>query len=127
MTIDRFRPQGHKSDMVRHGELLFISGIVAAHFDQPVEAQAEDILARLGQLLAEGGSSRAQVLSATIWLADIADRERVNTVWNRWVVPGHQPARTCIGADLAGSNVLIEIALTAAVAGPKPDGSDVAG
>ncbi|MCR8547529.1 RidA family protein [Salipiger sp. P9] len=113
--ITHFAPSGHKSDMVAYNGLLFVSGIVASDDSLPVEGQTADILARLDTMLAEAGTSKDRVLSATIWLADIADRTKIAPAWNAWVVAGHQPARACIGAALAGPDLKIEIALVAAL------------
>jgi enamine deaminase RidA (YjgF/YER057c/UK114 family) len=54
------------------------------------------------------------LLSANIWLANVASYDAMNTVWDAWVTPGHPPARATVGAPLAGPQFLIEIAAIAA-------------
>ncbi|MCW2305870.1 RidA family protein [Rhodobium gokarnense] len=113
--ITHYTPAGHKSDMVAYNGMLFVSGIVASDLSLPVEGQAAEILAKFDTMLAEAGTSKERLLSATIWLADIDDRAKISDAWNAWVVPGKQPARVCIGAALAAPDIRIEIALVAAV------------
>ncbi|WP_373460703.1 Rid family hydrolase [Pseudomonas sp. W3I7] len=43
----------------------------------------------------EAGSSCEHLLQVTIWLADMADFEAMNEVWDAWVPEGHSPARAC--------------------------------
>ena len=79
-----------------------------------VAEQTRDILARLEELLAMGGSSKERILTATIWLSDIAAFEEMNAVWDAWVAPGHTPARACVEARLAAPQFTVEIQVTAA-------------
>ena len=48
--------------------------------------------------LAEAGSDKTKILSATIYLPDIADFAAMNKVWEDWVVPGQTPARATVEA-----------------------------
>src|SRR3546814_15687005 len=58
-----------------------------------VAEQTKDILARIEELLAEAGSDKTKLLSATIWLTDIATFDEMNGIWDAWVAPGAAPAR----------------------------------
>ena len=51
----------------------------------------------------------------TIYLADIADYDAMNAVWDTWVPEGHAPTRACVQAKLANAKYRVEMALTAAV------------
>ena len=37
-----------------------------------------------------------------------------NAVWDAWVVPGSTPARACVGVQMARSECLVELCVTAA-------------
>jgi len=65
-------------------------------------------------LLAEAGSTREHLLQTTIWLADMADFEAMNTVWDAWIPAGHAPARACGEARLADPRLLVEVIVCAA-------------
>ena len=56
--------------------------------------QTEEVLASIDRLLGEAGSDKTKILSAQIFLPDMGDFAAMNSVWERWVVPGpHAGAR----------------------------------
>ena len=72
---------------------------------------------KIDALLLEGGSSKSRILTASIWLKDIArDFAPMNTVWVKWIDPSNKPIRACVEANLAFPSLLVEIQVTAAVA-----------
>jgi enamine deaminase RidA (YjgF/YER057c/UK114 family) len=76
----------------------------------------ENLLASVDRLLAEAGSDKSRLLMVTIYLAEMADYDAMNVVWDGWVPAGHTPTRACVQAKLANPEYRVEIALTAAVA-----------
>jgi enamine deaminase RidA (YjgF/YER057c/UK114 family) len=80
-----------------------------------VREQTTAILARIDALLVQAGTDKTKLLSATIWLADIATFAEMNSVWDRWVSPGNTPARATVEAKLAGTEYKVEIAVIAAI------------
>src|SRR3546814_21008328 len=85
--------------------------------------QTKDILARIDELLAEAGSDKTKLLSATIWLTDIATFDQMNGLWDAWVAPGAAPARACVEAKLAAPQYAVEIAVVAARCATTPAGA----
>ena len=78
-------PISHYTDAVRAGDLLFISGCVPVDSDGrlvggDVVAQARQVFANIGDVLAAGGASFADVVKVTVYLIDIDDRARINPV-----------------------------------------------
>ena len=67
------------------------------------------------KLLTEAGSSREGILQAIIWLADMADYDAMNVVWDVWIPQGCALARACGEARLAGDDLRVEIIVVAAV------------
>jgi enamine deaminase RidA (YjgF/YER057c/UK114 family) len=81
-----------------------------------VDEQTRDILASIDRLLAQAGTDKSRLLSATIWLTDMATFGQMNKVWEAWVVPGATPARaTVLSPHLAAPEFKIEIAIIAAL------------
>jgi enamine deaminase RidA (YjgF/YER057c/UK114 family) len=115
MSIRRLQPGPRMSQAAVHGSLVFLAGQVAADPSQDVAGQTRQILGQIDALLAEAGSDKTRLLSANIWLADIASFGEMNKVWDAWVVPGHTPARATVEARLAGPQFKVEIAAVAAV------------
>ena len=78
-------PISHYTDAVRAGNLLFVSGCVPVDGDGrlvggDVVAQARQVFANIGDVLAAGGASFADVVKVTVYLIDIDDRARINPV-----------------------------------------------
>jgi enamine deaminase RidA (YjgF/YER057c/UK114 family) len=73
-----------------------------------------DILARIDGLLAEAGSDKSKILTATIWLADMRDFDAINEKWDAWVPEGAAPARACVEAKLAFTKFTVEVGVIAA-------------
>lgn len=80
-----------------------------------VAEQTRQALAAVDDLLKEAGSSRDRILKAEVWLADMADFDEMNSVWDAWVCPGHTPARACGESKLAEPDLKVEIIVVAAV------------
>jgi enamine deaminase RidA (YjgF/YER057c/UK114 family) len=114
MTIQRSHTNQRMSQIVKHGGLVYLAGQVASGAPgKSVAEQTLDILARIDGLLAEVGSDKSKILSATIWLTDIATFNEMNGVWDAWVAEGHAPARACVEAKLAAPEYTVEIMVTA--------------
>lgn len=115
--ILRLVPGPRMSQAVVHGGLVWLAGQVALRAPRKsVADQTRDILARIDELLAEAGSSKERILSATIWLTSMDAFAEMNGVWDGWVPQGHTPARATVESPrLASPDFLVEIAVVAAV------------
>ncbi|MEO8040730.1 MAG: RidA family protein [Betaproteobacteria bacterium] len=115
MTIERKHVGPRLSQLVIHGDTAYLAGIVASEPvpDDPAE-QTRNILDQIDALLAEAGTDKSRVLSATIWLSDIAYFDAMNAVWDPWVPAGAAPARACVEARLARPKFKVEIRVVAA-------------
>lgn len=76
--------------------------------------QTREALAIIDAHLAEAGSSKSKILSATVFITDINRKPEMNQAWDEWVDRANPPQRACIGAELEGDD-LVEILITAAV------------
>ena len=79
-----------------------------------VDEQTREILASIDSLLAQAGSDKTKILSATIYLVDMATFPEMNKAWDGWVAQGHTPARATVEAKLAAAPYKVEIAVIAA-------------
>lgn len=103
------------SEVVIYRDTVYLAGIVARDpVPEDPAAQTRDILAQIDQLLAEADSDKSRILMATLWLADMAHYDAVNSVWDPWVPEGHAPARACVEARLAHPKYQVEIRVVAA-------------
>ncbi|MEM7223221.1 MAG: RidA family protein [Pseudomonadota bacterium] len=115
MTVERRHIGQRMSQIVIHGDTVYLAGQVADVSESTSAAdQTRSILSKIDKLLAEAGSDKGKILSATIWLSDIRDYDEINEVWDAWVPEGEAPARACIEAKLAAQKFIVEIGIIAA-------------
>jgi len=82
---------------------------------EDIRVQTQEVLARVESLLSTAGSDKTKLLSASIWLADIADFGPMNQIWEQWIDADHKPARATVGAALSSPGFAVEISVIAAV------------
>ena len=115
MTIQRHDTGPRMSKAVVHGDTVYLAGIVAdAPKGKSMGEQTKSILAQIDGFLAEAGSDKSKLLSANIWITDMAKFAEMNAVWDAWVSPGNTPARATVEAKLAASRYGVEIMVIAA-------------
>ena len=116
MPIERLHMSPRMSQVVIHNKTVYLAGQVAANAaNKSVAEQAKDILATIDTLLTEAKTDKSRLISATIWLTDMATFAQMNQVWDRWVKPGAAPTRATVeSAQLAAPEYKIEIAVIAA-------------
>ena len=114
MSIARHNPSAILSNAVEHGDTVYLAGIVAKDLGKDVKGQTKEIVEEIDRLLAQCGSGKSRILSATIWVTDIRNRAPMNEVWTEWVDKKNLPARACVEAKLADPRALVEIMVIAA-------------
>ncbi len=115
MTIERVEPGKRMSQAVAYGDTVYLAGQVAADtVGTGVTAQTQQILGQIDRLLNATGSDKERILSATVYLADIATFAEMNAAWDAWVSTENPPARATVEAKLAGPEYLVEIVVVAA-------------
>jgi enamine deaminase RidA (YjgF/YER057c/UK114 family) len=116
MPIERLHPGPRMSQAVIHNHVVYLAGQVAGNaHGKSVAEQTKDILATIDALLEQAGTDKSRILSATIWLTDMASFAEMNKILDGWVVAGATPARATVeSAKLASSEYKIEIAVIAA-------------
>ena len=115
MTIQRFGIGKRMSAAVVHGNTIYLAGQVADQTaGKGVTEQTIEILSIIDSLLAEAGSDKTKILSATIYLTDIKTFAEMNLAWDSWVPQGHTPARATVEAARAAPQYSVEISIIAA-------------
>ncbi|HEV8496158.1 MAG TPA: RidA family protein [Gemmatimonadaceae bacterium] len=111
-------PAGAYSPAVRAGGFVFVSGQVPRDpvsgelVGDHVESQTRQVLANVQRALEAAGASLADVVSMVVYLADVDDWGKFNSVYKE-VMPAPYPTRTAVGANLRG--ITIEISAVAYV------------
>ncbi|WP_218418237.1 RidA family protein [Alteromonas lipotrueae] len=114
MTIERIETKQRMSRIVKHNGTIYLCGQVCADATQGITEQTQTMLDKVDTLLAQAGSDKEHILSATIYIKSMEYFAEMNAVWDNWVPEGHAPARACVTADMAREALLVEITVIAA-------------
>lgn len=114
--IIRKNPNGRYSQCVIHGGVIYIAGQVGDDMSAGMAQQTAETLAEIEAILLENGSDKEHILSATVYVNNMAEVGEMNRVWDAWVVAGKEPARICTQAAMFSPACKVEIGIIAALA-----------
>jgi 2-iminobutanoate/2-iminopropanoate deaminase len=98
------------------GEMLFTAGQIALDPKTgtmvgagDIQAQTKQVFQNLQAVLTAGGSSFAQVIKTTVFLADMNDFAAMNEVYASYFPEDTAPARSCVQAARLPKDALVEV------------------
>lgn len=100
-----------RSRAVVHGGLV-TTVTTSPDKDADMYGQVKAALANLDKNLADAGTSKAKILTAICYCADMSAKPALNKAWDEWVDAANPPMRAVLGVELEGKD-LIEIVCTA--------------
>ncbi len=109
---------GPYSQAIEVGNLVFCSGQIPADpitgniVEGGIEAQANQSLTNVKNLLEAAGTSIDKVIKTTVFLADMADFATVNGIYAQYFSEPY-PARSAVAVKTLPKNVLIEVEVIA--------------
>ena len=115
------QPAGHYSQAFAHNEVVYVSGQLPIDPQTgekclgPVEEQTRVVLRNLSKILEAANSSLKQVLTVTLYIADIRLWDRVDKVYAESFT-SHRPARVVVPTPELHFGFQIEVAAIAACA-----------
>ena len=110
---------GPYSQAVVTGNLVFTSGQIpidpatGAVEADGIQAQAEQVMKNLGEVLKASGSDYTKAVKTTCFLAHMADFAAFNEVYGRYFTS--KPARSCVAVKDLPKGVLVEVEVIAEV------------
>lgn len=110
---------GPYTPAVRVGPFLFVSGQIAldpntgAMVQDNIEAETRQVLSNLNRVLKAAGYDSSTVVSATVYLKNINDYQRVNQVYGQFFPADKYPARVAVEVSALPRQANIEIAAVA--------------
>jgi len=113
-TIKRAGEWDCFSDYVEFNGIVSLRGVTAGNRQQSIKGQTEDCLRQIDGLLAAAGTDKTRLLTSTVYLANMADRDGMNEVWRAWIDPAAKPTRATVQTLLGTSETLVEIVVSAA-------------
>ena len=78
-----------------------------------MKGQTAQVLVKIDRVLAQAGSHKSRILSATVYMADASLKDEMNEAWMAWVDRANLPTRTAVGAVLT-PGTMVEITICAA-------------
>ena len=113
MSIQRYEGNGRMSKAVVFNNTIYLCGQTCGEGD--IKEQTAGVLAKIEDLLNQYGSDKEHILSITVYVKDMKDFADMNSVYDAWVVDGHEPARACVETKMAREQLLVEMSVVAAV------------
>lgn len=113
-------PVGPYSQAIQHGNLLYLSGQVPLDpttqglVGDTIEVQTEQVLANLHAVLTAAGIGFDRLLRVGVYLIDLAEFPRFNTVYER-ALGGARPARSTVQVAALPLGARVEIDAIAAL------------
>jgi enamine deaminase RidA (YjgF/YER057c/UK114 family) len=102
------------SKIVIHNGVVYLSGLTDTTVSDAT-GQTKNVLKKVDDLLEEAGTSKSNLLTASIWLKDIeGDFKEMNESWSEWLDPDNKPVRATVQSPMARPQILVEIQVTAA-------------
>ena len=104
---------GPYSQAIQAGGMLYMSGQIAIDpsagkiVATDIEGQAEQCCRNIEAVLAAAGTDMQRVVKTTCFLADIADFQKFNAVYERHFVS--KPARSCVAVKDLPAGALCEV------------------
>ncbi len=108
---------GPYSQAIVCGNMVFTSGQIPINPASgnveavTIEAQAEQVMKNLGEVLKAAGSSFEKAVKTTCFLADMNDFAAFNAVYAQYFTT--KPARSCVAVKTLPKNVLVEVEVIA--------------
>jgi enamine deaminase RidA (YjgF/YER057c/UK114 family) len=101
-----------RSRIVKHAGTVYTVATARAKVAS-VREQTKDALEVIDRNLAEAGTDKSKLLSATVYITDMAHKPEMDAAWRAWIHPEGAPQRACVAVALEDAD-LVEIVVTAA-------------
>lgn len=114
MSITRHEVGSRMSRVVEHNGTVYLAGLTADDHSADIKTQTTQILTKIENYLATAGTDKSKLLSAQLWISDMALFADMNAVWDAWIDPENPPVRACVQSAMARPEILLEIKVIAA-------------
>ncbi|WP_108660369.1 Rid family hydrolase [Acuticoccus kandeliae] len=107
---------GPVHQVTRHGDTLYIGGVVADDPSLGMAEQTAAMLEKLDAILTAHGSSRERILLMHVFITDMALKPEMNRAWLAFFDGATLPSRVTLGINAIEEGVLIEASTIASLA-----------
>jgi len=99
--------------VVEHNGIVYVGGTTCDDESLDMTGQTREILAKIDRYLAQAGTDKTKLLTATIFVTDLGKKPDMDAVWKAWVGPEDLPTRATVGVADLGGDTLIEVVVSA--------------
>ncbi|NVD43279.1 RidA family protein [Ensifer sp. HO-A22] len=99
--------------VVEHNGIVYVGGTTCNDESLDMAGQTLEILAKIDRYLAEAGTDKTKLLTATIFVTDLGKKPEMDAVWKAWITPEELPTRATVGVADLGGDTLIEVVVSA--------------
>lgn len=103
------------SEIAVYNNVVYLAGQVPDDDHLDIIGQSQQVFANIDKALAQVGSDKSKLLSAQVFIKDLADFDGFNGEWQRWLSDVVPPTRATVQAHLVNPKWLVEIVVTAAL------------
>ena len=110
---------GPYSPAVQVGNFLFVSGQIGLDQQtgqlksETIEAETHQVLDNISTILRAAGYDAGDVVSATVYLKNMNDFQKMNDVYGKFFQEGNYPARSTVAVNELPKQANVEIAVIA--------------
>lgn len=114
-------PVGAYNQAILHNGVLYVSGQIALHpvsgelIMDDIETETRQVLDNLSAILEAAGTSRDNVIKCSVFVSDMENFGRINTVYGEYFEADNAPARALVEVANLPKYVNVEISCIAAV------------
>ena len=109
-------PVGPYNQAIKAGEFIYCSGQIAINPQTnsidclgDIEKETTQVLNNLKAVLISGGAIMNDVIKTTIFLTDLNDFQKVNSIYKEFFKGAKTPARACVEVSSLPKGVSVEI------------------
>lgn len=114
-------PVGAYNQAILHNGVLYVSGQIALDPESgeliltDIETETRRVLDNMGAILEAAGTNFANVIKCSVFVSDIQNFGRINTIYSEYFDPEMAPARALVEVANLPKYVNVEISCIAAV------------
>lgn len=115
MSIQKLDTNDTLSEIAIYNGVVYLAGQVPDDDSLDIVGQSKQVFDNIDKALVKAGTDKSKLLTAQVYIKDLADFEDFNSEWQAWVADITPPTRATVQTNLVNPKWLIEIVVTAAV------------
>lgn len=103
------------TEITIYNGVVYLAGQVPDNDTLDIVGQTREVLANIDKALAKAGTDKSRLLTAQVFIKDLADFDSFNAEYKAWIQGNVPPTRATVQANLVNPKWLVEIVVTAGV------------